>query len=129
MTSRAADWFEQALRDLEQAESSRRDARHEWACFAAQQAAERAVKAVHLALAQDARGHVMARLLTELPVNVPDGLIDKAKVLDGFYIPTRHANSHAEGPPFEHFGALQSDEALRYAREIIEFARPFVAAA
>jgi HEPN domain-containing protein len=129
VTSRAADWFEQALRDLEQAESSRRDARHEWACFAAQQAAERAVKAVHLALAQDARGHVMARLLTELPVNVPDGLIDKAKVLDGFYIPTRHANSHAEGPPFEHFGALQSDEALRYAREIIEFARPFVAAA
>ena len=72
MTSRAADWFEQALRDLEQAESSRRDGRHEWACF---------------------------------------------------------ANSHAEGPPFEHFGVIHSDEALRYAREIIEFARPYVAAA
>jgi HEPN domain-containing protein len=127
VTSRAADWFEQALRDLEQAESSRREGRHEWACFAAQQAAEKAAKAVHLALAQDAWGHVVARLLTELPMEVPEGLIDKAKVLDGFYIPTRYANSHAEGPPFEHFGALQSDEALRYAGEIIEFARPFVA--
>ena len=56
MTSRAADWFEQALRDLEQAESSRRDGRHEWACFAAQQAGEKAVKAVHLSLGQDASG-------------------------------------------------------------------------
>jgi len=129
VTSRAADWFEQALRDLEQAESSRRDGRHEWACFAAQQAAENAVKAVHLSLAQDAWGHVVARLLNELPVKVPADLVEKAKVLDGFFIPTRYANSHAEGPPFEHFGVLQSDEALRYAREIIEFARPCVAAA
>jgi len=30
--------------------------------------------------------------------------------------------------PFERFGVLHSDEALRYAREIIEFARPCVAA-
>ena len=97
MTSRAADWFEQALRDLQQAESSRREGRHEWACFAAQQAAEKAVKAVHLSLAQDAWGHVVARLLNELPVAVPDDLLEKAKVLDGFYIPTRYANSHAEG--------------------------------
>ena len=129
MTSRAADWFEQAIRDLEQAEASRRDGRHEWACFAAQQAAEKAVKSVHLSLAQDAWGHVVARLLSELPVDVPAALVDKAKVLDGFYIPTRYASSHAEGPPFEHFGILHSDEALRYAREIIDFARPYVAAA
>jgi len=47
---------------------------------------------------------------------------------DWFKQVTRYANSHAEGPPFEHFGTLQSDEALRYAREIIELARPYVAA-
>ena len=129
MTSRAADWFQQALRDLEQAEASRRDGRHEWACFAAQQAAEKAVKAAHLSLDQDAWGHVVARLLAELPVDAPDDLIERAKVLDGFYIPTRDVNSHAEGPPFEHFGSIQSDEALRYASEIIELARPYVAAA
>jgi HEPN domain-containing protein len=129
VTARAADWFEQALRDLEQAEASRRDGRHEWACFAAQQAGERAVKAVHLSLGQDAWGHVVARLLSELPVAVPADLIEKAKVLDGFYISARDANSHAEGPPFEHFGSLHSDEALRYAGEIIELASPFVAVA
>jgi HEPN domain-containing protein len=42
MTTRKWDWFRQAERDLEQAESSHREGRHEWACFAAQQSAEKA---------------------------------------------------------------------------------------
>lgn len=127
MTSRAGDWFAQAERDLEQAQASRREGRHEWACFAAQQAAEKAVKAVHLSRGQDAWGHVIARLLAELPLAPPPDLLDKARTLDGFYISTRYANSHSEGPPYEHFGDLQSDEALRYAGEIIEFARSALA--
>jgi HEPN domain-containing protein len=44
MPNRAPDWFRQAQKDLEQAEDSRRAGRHEWACFAAQQAAEKAVR-------------------------------------------------------------------------------------
>lgn len=44
----------QAVRDLEQAEDSRLEGRHEWACFAAHQAAEKAVKALHLHLGQEA---------------------------------------------------------------------------
>jgi len=122
---RANDWFNQALRDIEQAEDSRKAGRHEWACFAAQQAAEKAVKALHLYMHQEAWGRVIAKLLKELPesVNVPDGLIDKARVLDNFYIPSRYPNSHPEGAPFEHYGPLQSGEAIRYAREIIEFVR------
>ena len=122
---RANDWFNQALRDIEQAEDSRKAGRHEWACFAAQQAAEKAVKALHLYMHQEAWGHVIAKLLKELPesVNIPEGLIDKARVLDNFYIPPRYPNSHPEGAPFEHYGPLQSGEAIRYAREIIEFVR------
>jgi len=122
---RANDWFNQALRDIEQAEDSRKAGRHEWACFAAQQAAEKAVKALHLYMHQEAWGHVIAKLLKELPesVNIPEGLIDKARVLDNFYIPSRYPNSHPEGAPFEHYGPLQSEEAIRYAREIIEFVR------
>ncbi len=122
--NRAPDWFRQAQRDLEQAEDSRRAGRHEWACFAAQQAAEKAVKALHLHLGQDAWGHVVARLLVELPARArpPDDLIEKGRVLDTFYIPPRYPNSHPEGAPFEHFGPLQSEEAIRYAREILEFA-------
>ena len=123
MADRSRDWFLQAERDLEQAAASRRDGRHEWACFAAQQSAEKAAKALHMCRKQEGWGHVVARLLHDLPVSVPPDLVEKARVLDGFYIPTRYANGHPAGPPFEHYGPLQSEEAIRYAREIIEFVR------
>lgn len=125
MGQRAMDWLRQAERDLEQAEDSRRAGRHEWACFAAQQAAEKAVKALHLHHGQEAWGHVIARLLRDLPptVPVPEDLVEKARVLDNFYIPPRYPNSHPAGPPFEHYGPLQSEEAIRYAREILAFVR------
>ena len=127
MTSRAKDWFRQAERDLEQALSSQREGRHEWACFAAHQASEKAVKALHLSRGQEAWGHIVARLLSELPVQVPDDLIEKGKVLDNFYVPTRYANGHPEGAPFEHYGPLQSTEAIAYAREIIGFVHAHLA--
>jgi HEPN domain-containing protein len=127
MPNRAGDWFRQAERDLEQAVASSRDGLHEWSCFAAQQAAEKAVKALHLAHGQEAWGHVVARLLTQLPVAVPPDLIEKARVLDNYYVPTRYANGHPEGAPFQHYGPLQSCGAIDYAREILDFVRPQMA--
>jgi len=125
MPNRPRDWLGKAIIDLEEAEDARRAGRHEWACFAAQQGAEKAVKALHLHLGQEAWGHVVARLLRELPevVEVPQELVEKAKVLDNFYVPTRYPNSHPEGAPHDHYGPLQSGEAIRYAREIIVFCR------
>jgi len=125
MPNRSADWFSQAQRDLEQAVDSARADRHEWACFAAQQASEKAVKALHLSLGQEAWGHVVARLLREFPqqIKIPEDMIDKARVLDAYYVAPRYANGHPEGAPFEHYGKLQSKEAIAYAGEIIEFVR------
>ncbi len=125
VVSLAADRFKQAERDLEQAEDSRRAGRHEWACFAAHQAAEKAVKALHLHLGQEASGHVVAKLIRELPASAdaPASLVEQGQVLDTFYIPSRYPNSHPEGAPFEHYGPLQSEEALRFAGAIIEFVR------
>jgi len=125
MANRAQDWFRQAERDLEQARDSRAAGRHEWSCFAAHQAAEKAVKALHLARGQEAWGHVVAQLLAELPASagVSGELVDKARVLDAFYVGTRYPNGHPSGAPFEHYGKLQSEEALLYAGEIIEFVR------
>jgi len=123
MPNRALDWLAQAHRDLEQAQDSREAERHEWSCFAAQQAAEKAVKALHLHFGQEAWGHVIAQLLRELPDTITnlEDFIEKGRVLDNFYIPARYPNSHPAGAPFEHYGPLQSEEAIRYAREIIEF--------
>lgn len=125
MPNRSQDWFRQAQRDLEQAKASRQEARHEWACFAAQQAAEKAVKALHLHLRQEAWGHVVAKLMKELPpaVSLPEKLVEKAQVLDAYYMAARYPNGHPEGAPFEHYGPLQSEEAIRYAGEIVEFIR------
>ena len=78
MPNRAKDWLAQAFRDLEQAEASRRDGRHEWACFAAQQAAEKAVKAVLVSrrirfpYVHDLE--VLLNSLAENGIAVPDGI-------------------------------------------------------
>ena len=125
MPNRAEDWLRQAVRDLEQAGSSKAEERHEWACFAAQQAAEKAIKALHLHLGQVAWGHVVAKLVRELPESVsrPPELEQKAQVLDNYYIAPRYPNGHPEGAPFEHYGPIHSEGALGYAREILEFVR------
>ena len=125
MANRSKDWFAQALRDLEQARDSLQAGRHEWACFAAHQAAEKAVKALHLHHRQEAWGHVISRLLQQLPdaVVLPDRLIEQGRVLDNYYIPARYPSGHPEGAPFEHYGPLQSKEAVRYASEIIDLVR------
>ena len=123
MSNRATDWFRQAERDFEQALDSQVAGRHEWTCFAAQQAAEKAVKALHLARGQEAWGHVVARLLQELPEPPPAELVERGRVLDNFYIPARYPDSHPEGSPFEHFGPLQSQDALDHARTILAFVR------
>ncbi len=81
------------------------------------------MKALHLALGQDVWGHVVAQLLRELPRAAPAELIDKARVLDNFFIATRYANGHPAGAPFEHYGQLQSGQAIAYAGEILDFSR------
>ena len=121
MAQRWRDWLAQAEHDLEQATASRNDGRHDWACFAAHQAAEKAVKALHLSMGQEAWGHVVARLLSELPDPPPQRLVEQGRSLDNYYIPTRCPNLHPEGAAYEHYGPLQSDQGLIYAGDILRF--------
>jgi HEPN domain-containing protein len=112
--------LEQARRDLEQAEQSMEAGRHEWACFAAHQAADKALKGLNLALEQQAWGRTLTRLWAALPAQnwtpaPPEDLEDRLRLLDGFYIPTRYPDSYPEGTPGEHFGRLQSEQALLHA--------------
>ena len=64
---------------------------YEWACFAAQQGAEKAVKALFLRLEPQRLGTFRGRLLQQLPSPwQPDELlIDAGKELDKHYIPAR----------------------------------------
>ena len=121
MTQRWKDWLLQAEHDFEQALASQRDGRHDWACFAAHQAGEKAVKALHLAQSQEAWGHVISRLLSQLSPPPPADLIDRARTLDNYYVPARYPNGHVEGPAFEHYGSLQSSQAVSNARNVLDF--------
>ena len=132
VADRSADWIQQALRDLEQAEESMESGRHEWACFAAHQAVEKALKGMNLALGQQAWGHTLTRLWAALPPldwhpAPPAELQDRLRLLDGFYIPTRYPDSYPEGTPGEHFGRLQSEQALLHAGVILTWIRAVLA--
>lgn len=127
MTQRWRDWLDQAEHDLEQAVASKNGGRHAWACFASHQAAEKAVKALHVAGGKRQTSNVIARLLTELPETPPEDLVDRGRVLDNYYIPTRSPKSHADGAAYEHYGALQSEQGLRFAGDIIQFVRQALA--
>jgi HEPN domain-containing protein len=134
--NRSADWFHQAQADLQQASLSAESGFHEWACFACHQAVEKALKALHLHLGQQAWGHGLGRSYRDLPAetvlqlaaSVPD-LEDRLRILDALYIPTRYPDSLPDGAPTDHFGRLQSEDALRHARALIESIRAALAQA
>ena len=123
MASRHADWFRQGQRDLAHARRATKDGDYEWACFAAQQGAEKAVKAVFQKIGAEAWGHSVAALLETLPDASPleSELLDAAKELDKHYIPARYPNSHPQGAPFEYYTRGEARRAVSNAKKIIAF--------
>ena len=67
--------------------------------------------------------HSVSRMLKQLPVDVPEGVVEKAKELDRHYIPTRYPNFHPEGAPMDFYTKKDAERAVRYAKEIIEFCK------
>lgn len=111
--------------DLRQARSSREAGFHEWAAFAAHQAAEKAIKAVFQRLHLEAWGLSASGLLEALPPGArpSDALIDQAKNLDLHYIPTRYPNGFECGAPTDYYTRSQADRAITDAEAILEFCR------
>ena len=123
MASRAKDWFAQGERDLAHARQACETAYYEWACFAAQQAAEKAVKAVFQHLGAEARGHSIKGLLKGLSEKheIAEELMNCARLLDRFYIWTRYPNGFDDGIPADHYIKKDAEEAIRSAETILRF--------
>lgn len=119
---RSRDWFRQAELDLAAARDVGKAGHHDWACFAAQQAAEKAVKALHESEGTEAWGHSVVELLRGL-TGVPANVLDAAKALDKHYIPARYPNSHPAGAPGDLYTIAEADRALREAEAVIEYVR------
>ena len=123
MADRSKDWLAQAKRDLDHAVASRHAEHYEWACFSAQQAAEKAVKAVYLHIHGEGWGHSVYGLLRGLSERLDLGasVLEAAKVLDKHYIPARYPNGFDQGSPGDYYTLKEADEAITYAQRIIEF--------
>ena len=123
MAIRSKDWLRQARRDLEHARHDAADGFYEWGCFSAQQAAEKAVKALYQHLGGEAWGHALKRLLEELPpdAGVTPELVDAGRILDRFYIPTRYPNGFDDGIPADYYTAADCETAIGCAETILRF--------
>ncbi len=122
--NRWKDWLDQAERDLKRAGLDIQYEYWEWACFTAQQAAEKAVKALLMNRGISAWGHAVTPMLRHLAtVNVPVEIIRHAQLLDAYYIPTRYPNGFPEGKPADYFNSPKAKEAEDAAAAIIRFCK------
>ncbi len=95
--TRYKDWWIQARADLKHAKDSLKGEAYEWACFAAQQAVEKALKAVFEKRGEQIWGYSITRMLQVLQkrgVKTSDELIESGKILDKHYIPTRYPSGY-----------------------------------
>ena len=125
MAERTHDWFRQAEADLRLARTARDAGHYEWSAFACQQGAEKAIKALYQHLHKDAWGHVLIALLGALPEQAkPDAdLMDRARVLDRHYIPTRYPNGFERGAPLDFYSQKDANEAIANPEAILAFCR------
>ena len=127
MTSaeQARRWLASAEDELEFVRYAARGGYSAHACFAAQQAAEKAVKAVHYAAgARMVLGHSVRSLIDRLDPPVPAlrAATEDARTLDLYYVPTRYPNGLPEGTPAEAFSAAQAAGALECAARVVAVA-------
>ncbi len=119
---RHEDWLKQAHSDLKAAEDSAGSSHFEWACFQAQQAAEKALKALIISKGGESRTHSINFLLTQLPEKIKaEHLFSAAKELDKHYIPTRYPDSFSTGIPTDFFTLDDAKRAIENAKKIIRF--------
>ncbi len=125
---RHEDWLKQAFSDLSAAEDSASSAHFEWACFQAQQAAEKALKALIISRGGESRIHSIKFLLSNLPENITanDRIQNAARELDKHYILTRYPDSFSTGIPKDFFTLDDARRAIANAKRIIGFAEEHI---
>ena len=123
--SEALRWLKTGEDDLEAAVVLRKNDKFPQACFYAQQAAEKALKAIWYYRDADPWGHSIRKLIEDLESVDLDvfkqlkGLLKAGTVLDRFYIPTRYPNGLPELTPGEAYLDEDAELCIRQATEIL----------
>ena len=122
----AAKWLAQAEYDLHAAQENTNIKLYSYGCFIAQQAAEKVLKAFLYAQGErEVVGHSVAGLCRRA-ANFKKGfstLVQKARRLDRYYIPTRYPNGLPDGVPAESYDEADAQDALNLAREICDMVK------
>ncbi len=123
-------WLRQAHADLQAAQDSVAAKHYEWACFQAQQAAEKAIKAF---LYSKGYTSILSHSLTELVQQAATlepslaTLETEAHRLDAYYIPTRYPNGLAgEITPSEFYRKEDAQQCLGFAESILTAASRYM---
>jgi len=117
-------WFEAAKKSLESARGDLDRGDYNWACFKAQQAAELAVKGLLHGLGMPAYGHSISKLLRQLEgkgLAVSEDVVQVAKSLDKYYVPTRYPNAWSEGAPHDYYTKLDASQAIDQAQQVLSW--------
>lgn len=115
------DWMRQARRDLRHAENARREEDLEWTCFAAQQAAGKAVRALLQARGIASRTPATTFMAAELSSEdaFPRDVLDGLQELDMHYITSRYPDAHSAGAPLDYYTRATADRAVDAARKAL----------
>lgn len=116
------------MRDLRHAKNALDDGDYEWVAFAAQQSAEKGLKALIMSLGGEPWGHLLIGLLEALPEGSRGGaeVIERASHLDKHYIPARYPNGFAAGYPGKLYTRIEAEGAIADATFVIEFCRCYL---
>jgi HEPN domain-containing protein len=125
MAERSKDWLKQAEKDLSHAKNSLKDKDYEWSCFASQQAAEKALKAVYEKKNLSVKGHSIIGLLEGLKpyFSFPKEFYKYARILSRYYIEARYPNGFPEGAPLDYFDKDMAEEAINASEKIVRWCR------
>src|SRR5919204_4944936 len=100
-------WRAEADRALAGARVQAEAGLHNWSCFAAEQAAQLAMKALLHGLGRGPWGHDLVRLgesAAAAGLEIPANEVDAMRRLGRHYIPARYPDAHASGPASAHYG-------------------------
>jgi len=118
---RAILWFRQAEEDLKAAAVLLRSGQHSQACFLAQQAGEKSVKALLADGDQDLRTHSLSALLRELGADELENWGTEARALDKLYAPTRYPDALGDAAPMDVFGPEDAAAAIATATRLLQW--------
>ncbi len=124
-------WFKEAKHDLELAKRFRNEQLHHVACFFAQQAAEKALKALYyICRRPHPRTHDLEKLYLELPQEVQsiqhDFTIKDLRTLTDYYEKSRYPDA-IRGLPSEKIDREDADLTIEIAEKVISWVEKIIA--